>query len=102
MTTDALILSGERSITRGAMMERVRRAASGFAAHGVGPGDCVALLLESNGVLVAGRDILEAFDRLEVLESTAQALIDARGIGSLVPMSDAALRELDAAFFPGA
>lgn len=64
--------------------------------------DCVALLLESNGVLVAGRDILEAFDRLEVLESTAQALIDARGIGSLVPMSDAALRELDAAFFPGA
>ena len=48
MTTDALILSGERSITRGAMMERVRRAASGFAAHGVGPGDCVALLLRND------------------------------------------------------
>jgi L-fuculose-phosphate aldolase len=62
--------------------------------------DCVALLLENNGVLVAGSDILQAFDRLEVLESTAQALIDARGIGSLVPMTDAALSELDAVFFP--
>ncbi|HYF07018.1 MAG TPA: acyl-CoA synthetase [Acetobacteraceae bacterium] len=47
-TPDALFISGERRITRGAMMERVRRAASGFAALGVGPGDCVALLLRND------------------------------------------------------
>ncbi len=48
MTADALIVSGERNVTRAAMMARVRRAASGFAAEGVGPGDCVALLLRND------------------------------------------------------
>ena len=48
MTADALIISGERSITRAEMMARVRRAASGFAARGVKPGDCVALLLRND------------------------------------------------------
>ena len=33
---------------------------------------CPALLLENDGVMVAGRTVLEAFDRLEVLESTAR------------------------------
>ena len=57
-----------------------------------------ALLLENDGVLVAGADILEAYDRLEVLESTAEALIDSRSIGALAPMPEKALRELEAAF----
>jgi long-chain acyl-CoA synthetase len=43
-----LIVSGDRQVTRAAMMARVRRAASGFAAQGVGPGDCVALLLRND------------------------------------------------------
>jgi L-fuculose-phosphate aldolase len=37
-----------------------------------------AALLENDGVLVTGRDILEAFDRLEVLESAAEAIINCR------------------------
>jgi len=57
-----------------------------------------ALLLENDGVLVCGADILEAYDRLEVLESTAEALIDSRSIGALAPMPDKAIRGLDIAF----
>jgi len=49
-------------------------------------------------VLVCGGEILEAFDRLEVLESTAEALIDSRSIGELAPMSDKALRGLEVTF----
>jgi L-fuculose-phosphate aldolase len=58
-----------------------------------------ALILENDGVLVTGSDVLEAFDRLEVLESTAEAIINCRAIGSLMPLSDQVTRELDAAFF---
>ncbi|MBY0329526.1 MAG: AMP-binding protein [Acetobacteraceae bacterium] len=45
---EATILSGARSITRAALGARIRRAASGYAALGVGPGDCVALLLRND------------------------------------------------------
>jgi L-fuculose-phosphate aldolase len=58
-----------------------------------------ALLLANDGVLVTGGDILEAFDRLEVLESTAEAIINARALGALHPLGEEASRELDRAFF---
>jgi L-fuculose-phosphate aldolase len=57
-----------------------------------------ALILENDGVLVCGADILEAYDRLEVLESTAEALIDSRALGVLAPMPDKAIRALEIAF----
>lgn len=60
-----------------------------------------AILLENDGVLVTGRDVLEAFDRLEVLESTAEAIINCRAIGSLRALSGEVTRELDVAFFGG-
>jgi L-fuculose-phosphate aldolase len=56
------------------------------------------LILENDGVLVTGSDVLEAFDRLEVLESTAEAFINSRALGSLSPMSDEAIRELERVF----
>jgi L-fuculose-phosphate aldolase len=58
-----------------------------------------ALILENDGVLVTGSDVLEAFDRLEVLESTAEAIINCRAVGAMRPMSDSVTRDLDAAFF---
>jgi len=58
-----------------------------------------ALILENDGVLVTGSDVLEAFDRLEVLESTSEAIINCRAVGSLRPMSDSVTRDLDVAFF---
>jgi L-fuculose-phosphate aldolase len=57
------------------------------------------LLLENDGVLVTGANILEAFDRLEVLESTSEAVINARAVGTLQPLNDAVTRDLDKAFF---
>lgn len=61
------------------------------------PANPVALL-EHNGVLVAGRSVLDAFDRLEVLEATAAAIIRARALAPIRPMSDAVIDELTAAF----
>jgi L-fuculose-phosphate aldolase len=60
------------------------------------------LLLENDGVQVCGTSILDAFDRLEVLESTAEAMINSRPLGDMVPMSDETIRELDEAFLPEA
>jgi L-fuculose-phosphate aldolase len=57
-------------------------------------------VLENDGVLVTGSSVLEAFDRLEVLESTAEALINAKALGPLSPMGEAAIAELEAEFFP--
>jgi L-fuculose-phosphate aldolase len=56
--------------------------------------DRPVMLLENNGVLVAGTSVLDAFDRLEVLEATAEALINARPLGELCPMNDSAIDDL--------
>ena len=57
-----------------------------------------AAILENDGVLVTGSTVLDAFDRLEVLESTAEAVINSRVIGDVAPMPEAAIDELKAAF----
>jgi L-fuculose-phosphate aldolase len=66
-------------------------------AEAVGPRNPVALLA-NNGVLIAGRTVLDAFDRLEVLESTAAAIIRARALGPVRPMADVVIRDLLEAF----
>ncbi len=55
-------------------------------------------LIENDGVVVCGTNVLDAFDRLEVLETTAEALINSRSLGKVVPMSDTIIAELTAAF----
>ena len=57
------------------------------------------MLLDNDGVMVVGSSVLDAFDRLEVLESTAEAMIDSRPLGPLVPMSAGVITELRRAFF---
>ena len=57
-----------------------------------------AAILENDGVLITGSSVLDAFDRLEVLESTAEALINAHAIGKVSAMPDAVIRELREAF----
>lgn len=57
-------------------------------------------LLEFNGAMVAGRSVLDAFDRLEVLEATASAIIRSRALGPIRPMAESVIKELLAAF-PG-
>ncbi len=55
-------------------------------------------LVENDGALVLGATILDAFDRLEVLETTAQALIAGAQLGDLQPMPENVIRELEQAF----
>jgi L-fuculose-phosphate aldolase len=57
-----------------------------------------AAVLENDGVLVTGKDVLEAFDRLEVLESTAEAIINCRVVGEMAPMPEAVTGELERVF----
>lgn len=55
-------------------------------------------LIQNDCALVLGRSILDAFDRLEVLESTAEAVINSRALGEVRPMNDGVIRELVEAF----
>ena len=50
--------------------------------------DYPVVLLEDGGALVIGSTVLEAFDRLEVLESTSEAVINAGFLGELNAMDD--------------
>jgi len=68
-------------------------------AAAIGPKNPVALL-EHNGVMVAGRTVLDAFDRLEVLEATAAAIIRSPALGPINAMGTAVIEELLRAF-PG-
>lgn len=57
-----------------------------------------AAVLANNGVMMVGKDILSTFDQLEVLECSAEAIIDSQPIGGHVPMSQAIIDELSATF----
>lgn len=57
-----------------------------------------AAVLENNGVMVVGADILSAFDKLEVLECSAEAIIDSQPIGGHIAMSQEIIDELCEAF----
>lgn len=56
------------------------------------------VLIENDCILVTGKDILQAFDRLEVAEFSAGALIDVQKIGRLVPIQPEEIRQLEEKF----
>jgi L-fuculose-phosphate aldolase len=56
------------------------------------------LLVQNDCVLTVGTDVLNAFDRLEVLEFSARSLIDTAVLGHLVPIGDGEIRDLEKAF----
>jgi L-fuculose-phosphate aldolase len=56
------------------------------------------VLIENEGAIVLGRDVLDAFDRLEVLEATTEALLLAKPLAPVVPMPDEAIAELKRVF----
>ena len=58
-----------------------------------------AALLQNDGVVVVGSSVLDTFDRLEVLETTAEALINTRPLGPITPMPGNVIEELRSAFF---
>ncbi|HEY0946868.1 MAG TPA: class II aldolase/adducin family protein [Opitutaceae bacterium] len=56
------------------------------------------ILIENEGAIVLGKTILDAFDRLEVLEATTEALLLSRSLGPVVPMPAEAITELRSVF----
>ena len=56
------------------------------------------VLLQNDAILTTGRDLPQAFDRLEVAEFSATALIDTSPIGEMVPIGDEALAEINMKF----
>jgi L-fuculose-phosphate aldolase len=56
------------------------------------------VMMEHNGALVAGKSVLDAFDRLEVLEATTEAVINARHLGPVKVMGAEKIAELRMAF----
>lgn len=59
---------------------------------------CPVLMLRNDCVLTTGANILQAFDRLEVLEFTARSLFDTASIGALVPICEEEIDALTARF----
>jgi len=56
------------------------------------------LLLENHGILAAGASLLQAFDRLEVLENAAKMTLIAEITGKGKPLGKARIKELDRLF----
>ena len=56
------------------------------------------MMLEDDCVIVTGDSLLQAFDRLEVLESTAHSIINSIGIGQIVHITDEEVEDLKKAF----
>ena len=56
------------------------------------------LLIQNDAVMTTGSTILKAFDRLEVAEFSAKALLDTAMIGRHVPIGDEDIADLKKAF----
>lgn len=59
-----------------------------------------AILIRHDTLLTIGKTILQAFDRIEVAEFSAQALLKSRSLGTLRPITHEAVHELERKYFP--
>lgn len=57
-----------------------------------------AIMVEGDCVIVTGDSLLQAFDRLEVLEVTAHSIIDSAALGQIVHITDDEVEDLKKAF----
>lgn len=55
-------------------------------------------IIENDCVIVTGSDLLNAFDRLEVSEYSARAIIAAKDLGKVVAINDKEIDEIEEAF----
>jgi L-fuculose-phosphate aldolase len=60
--------------------------------------DTPIAIVRNNCVIATGTSLLDAFDRLEVAEYSARAVIDATGIGEIVHIDHQKIREIEQAF----
>lgn len=57
-----------------------------------------AVLVQNDSFIVTGKKLIQAFDRLEVAEFSAQSLIMAESIGKLIPICNAQIEDLRRTF----
>lgn len=57
-----------------------------------------AIMVEGDCVIVTGDSLLKAFDRLEVLESTAHSILNSAALGQIVHITDEEVEDLKKAF----
>lgn len=57
-----------------------------------------AIIYNNDCVVVTGNSLLQAFDRLEVMELTAHSIIDTKQVGDIVHISDSEVADLKKAF----
>jgi L-fuculose-phosphate aldolase len=56
------------------------------------------VLVENDSVISTGTSLINAFDRLEVAEFTANTIIHAKMIGDIVMISDKEVEDINKAF----
>ncbi len=56
------------------------------------------LIVENDCVIVTGASLLNAFDKLEVMEYSAKAVVASKSIGDIVEISDSEVKDLRKAF----
>lgn len=59
---------------------------------------CPAVMVDNDCVIVTGESLLKAFDRLEVMESTAHSIINSTAIGKIVHITQEEVEDLKVAF----
>ena len=57
-----------------------------------------ALICENDSVIVTGKSLLSAFDRLEVAEFSAKSIIEALGLGPIVHIGSKDIADIEASF----
>lgn len=60
--------------------------------------DTPIVLFKNNCVIATGASLLQAFDRLEVAEYSAKAVIAAKSLGDIVHIDDRKIRDIEVAF----
>ena len=82
-------------------VKRLPYASSSLDVEGTADALCETtpvLIIDNQCVIVAGTTLLNAFDRLEVLDYSAKAIIAARDIGPLVMISPEQVKDIEVAF----
>jgi L-fuculose-phosphate aldolase len=61
---------------------------------------CNVVLVNNDGVMIKGSTLAQVFDRLEVLEATANVVLECASLGSLLPMTREQIQEIHEKWFP--
>jgi L-fuculose-phosphate aldolase len=87
-----VLLRGVPIIPYGVHFQEPQRVADAIT------GDTSVLLIQNDAILTVGDTVLKAFDRLEVAEFSAKALVDAQGLGEFAPIGEQEIEDLRKSF----